>query len=310
MTTPELPALSGWLAKKHRSDSFARSATSCKCSLRFFWCTRICIHSKPRHAQTRGLPPRPRTPPGPPHRYLPTPRVDDASGYLHYSSSEKKTPNFSLDMTSITAVLPSNRDLEDRVWYVTEKGIYSTKSSTSASFGFEVVTGGPTPNLYVYALNAETAKTWVHGLQVPRPQPQPHPQPQPLPRRRYPWMAPRRLDHLAPPSTVAINAPPCPPSPLPQAAPSPPCRHPTPPGARGAELRALAVGARRVGHADARPHRRGRHLGRQGEAARRPRAVVASQAELRQRVGKQQQQPARPLAGRAAGHVDEAVLPP
>jgi hypothetical protein len=55
MTTPELPALSGWLAKKHRSDSFARSATSCKCSLRFFWCTRILAFAFIRSPDTHKL---------------------------------------------------------------------------------------------------------------------------------------------------------------------------------------------------------------------------------------------------------------
>ena len=95
-----------------------------------------------------------------------TARVDDASGYLHYSTSERKGPSFSLDLTSVTSIVPSSQPESERVSYTTDRGLRSTKNHTSAAFGLEIVTDSPQANLHIYALSSEAAQTWVYGLQA------------------------------------------------------------------------------------------------------------------------------------------------
>ena len=91
--------------------------------------------------------------------------MDDASGFLHYASAERKMPNYSLDVTSITSVVASGKPEKEKVSYVTDKGLKTSLFHTSAAYGFEICTASAEPNLYVYALTADAAKAWVDGLQ-------------------------------------------------------------------------------------------------------------------------------------------------
>lgn len=113
---------------------------------------------RPNRAPTR-TPTRPRGHP-------PDPRVDDATGYLHYAAAERKKPSYSLNLGSIAAIKPSGHSPDVKVSYLTEKGLSTSIHHTSAANGFEICTASADANLYVYALNEEDAAVWVKGLQA------------------------------------------------------------------------------------------------------------------------------------------------
>jgi hypothetical protein len=166
-----LPPLSAWLAKKHRNEN--KSLVAFKYALRFFWCAldhtchTLCVQAVPQRPNTAYTPLlRQSTSVNTASVGSTTSRVDDASGYLHYSTSERKGPSFSLDLTSVKSVVPSTQPESERVTYTTDRGLRSTKNHTSAAFGLEIVTDSPQANLHICALSSEAAQTWVYGLQA------------------------------------------------------------------------------------------------------------------------------------------------
>ena len=94
------------------------------------------------------------------------PRVDDATGYLHYAAAERKKPSYSINLGSVAAIKPSGHSPDVKVSYLTDKGLSTSIHHTSAANGFEICTDSADANLFVYALTEADAAVWVHGLQA------------------------------------------------------------------------------------------------------------------------------------------------